>query len=296
MIAHKYATVAGSERPTFTFAGSPNRQVVANLSLRRARNMDQSVRLRKAGGVTGNEKANLNVEWPLSDTYSTYGGMNDLWGSTWSYNDVNNPQFGSMISAILQNGSVDIDHMKLTVYTTSTLPVELVDFYSTPEDLSVQCHWLTASEINTDYFLVERSEDGVNFEPLGKVTASGSGNILRKYNFSDSNPKAGINYYRLKTVDNDGRYEYSQLIAHRFGDKEAVTMYPNPAHEWTTLLSENDMEEITIVNLEGQIIERVDPLMKTFKLNVSQLKDGFYYICIRGREGIEVKRLKKTSR
>jgi hypothetical protein len=87
----------------------------------------------------------------------------------------------------------------------TALPVELISFTSTCSENGVELFWSTASEFNSDYFVVERSQDGINFTALGKVNASGFSNTIQRYNFTDRDNQQGLSYYRILEVDFDGR-------------------------------------------------------------------------------------------
>jgi ABC-type molybdate transport system substrate-binding protein len=91
--------------------------------------------------------------------------------------------------------------------------------------------WITQSELNTDYFILERSKDGQNFEELTKIKAAGNSSALLRYTSSDYYPFETITYYRLKQVDNDGKFSYSKIIS-LLGSRlnfALVKHYPNPA-------------------------------------------------------------------
>ncbi len=99
-----------------------------------------------------------------------------------------------------------------------TLPVSLTTFTAKANKTgSVNLVWGTASELNNAYFEVTRSSDGVNFSTIGKVTGIGTSNTLQNYNYTDTKPKAGANYYRLKQVDNDGKFAFSQVVSATVG-------------------------------------------------------------------------------
>ncbi|MFA6924048.1 MAG: hypothetical protein WC223_07315 [Bacteroidales bacterium] len=94
----------------------------------------------------------------------------------------------------------------------SPLPVELLSFYGIYENNKVNLYWATASEINNDYFVVERSTDLKNFETIATVKGHGNYNGTLKYTATDENPSQGVVYYRLKQNDYDGKYKYSDVI------------------------------------------------------------------------------------
>jgi hypothetical protein len=296
-IASRTVSVDGTQQPAFTFSGVNNRQVALGISIRRARQMDNSVRLRKNSGIVGSDRAVLGAEWPTGDTYAVYGGPTDLWGTTWTYADVNHINFAGMLSAIVQGGTVRVDHITMTVYTSSILPVELLDFTARSESGTVQCVWITATERNTDYFLLEKSTDGIHFEPLGQRKAAGNSNTVLQYAFADPAPMPGINYYRLKSVDMDGSIAYSEITSCIFSLSTEISIYPNPANEWSTVLTPDGFEEIVITDAAGHIIERIsgNKLSEGQTLALSGMPDGIYFICVRNPGEVTVKKLQKSS-
>jgi hypothetical protein len=95
----------------------------------------------------------------------------------------------------------------------SPLPIELLNFSITKIGRVNYINWNTVSEINNDYFTVERTTDGFDFEPIVKIDAVGNSNQMKTYQFEDLGFSSGINYYRLKQTDFDGKFTYSDLIS-----------------------------------------------------------------------------------
>ena len=107
------------------------------------------------------------------------------------------------------------------------LPIELLFFDAKIKDNKVEIAWKTASEINNDYFTVERSVDAVNFESISNIESAHNSNSIIKYMIFDSDPLKGISYYRLKQTDFDGKYTYSDIVAVNF-TKNEFSVSPNP--------------------------------------------------------------------
>lgn len=109
------------------------------------------------------------------------------------------------------------------------LPIELLSFKAEAGQKLVNISWSTASEINNDFFTVQRSQDGVTFFPIGEIDGAGNSTTVLNYSFPDNNPYFGLAYYRLKQTDFDGNYSYSAIEAIDFSDEEfAFTIFPNP--------------------------------------------------------------------
>ncbi len=173
------------------------------------------------------------------------------------------------------------------------LPVELVYFYGKQNAQNVDLYWQTATEINNDYFTVERSADGVNFVPLGYVEGKGNYNAISNYKFTDYHPYSGVNYYRLKQTDFDGKYRYSNIISVYFlstEETQSVEIYPNPVVSSTlnlTLKGFTPKQNVSILikNTKGQSVfakeYKVDSFGNTrIKIDVDALNAGLYFISI----------------
>lgn len=116
-------------------------------------------------------------------------------------------------------------------FFSSTLPIELLEFTATPGEGKVDLFWSTASEINNDYFTVEKSVDGRSFEPVLQVKGKGNSSSRKTYRESDLQPYTGLSYYRLKQTDRDKSSSYSPIVAVSFGQaaEAFASIYPNPS-------------------------------------------------------------------
>ncbi|TRX57710.1 hypothetical protein FNH22_14965 [Fulvivirga sp. M361] len=119
-----------------------------------------------------------------------------------------------------------------SLVTGQVLPVELTLFTATGEAREIILNWRTASEWNNDYFEVQRSDNGLDFSEIGLVGGSGTVQETISYQFIDTSPLNGINYYRLKQYDFDGAFEYSPVIRSFFDtNRTGIHVFPNPAAE-----------------------------------------------------------------
>jgi hypothetical protein len=111
------------------------------------------------------------------------------------------------------------------------LPVELTSFTGWNQGAVNKLQWVTASEQNTMKFEVQKSLMAATWTTIGEVPAYGNSNQVRTYNLTDNNPVVGNNYYRLKIIDNDGQYSFSNVINIPISDaviNNFVRVYPNP--------------------------------------------------------------------
>ncbi|MBL0137147.1 MAG: T9SS type A sorting domain-containing protein [Bacteroidetes bacterium] len=175
-----------------------------------------------------------------------------------------------------------------TAQSTSPLPIELLMFDASVVPKGVQCVWKTASETNNDYFVIEKSANGITFETVGTVDGAGTTSELHSYSCLDKDPYKGLSYYRLKQVDFDGVYTYSEIVAVRIkGSLGDIHIYPNPVNE--VLQYDFDLEQsgkiqIQILDVLGNIVAEEQ---KDFHagivhsdFQVKDLSDGVYYLKI----------------
>ncbi len=131
-----------------------------------------------------------------------------------------------------------------------SLPVELVEFNGELEEKSVRLNWRTASETNNAGFEVQRSSNGIEWDPIGFVDNLSAvvSNGINNYNHIDPTPFAGMNYYRLKQVDQDETFDYSNVISINYDAPQAeVQVFPNPTNEVFYIDLDNPLgEKVTI--------------------------------------------------
>ncbi|MFZ9847460.1 MAG: T9SS type A sorting domain-containing protein, partial [Flavobacteriales bacterium] len=173
--------------------------------------------------------------------------------------------------------------------STGTLPVEIVSFIGEKKNKTIALSWQTASEINSNYFTVERSSDGVHFEVIGIVDAAGNSNSMIQYFYVDENPLEGNNYYRLKENDTDGQGTYFKTVVVNYseGSNMVISLYPNPAvEEVTVFLRENNNQKIIICDATGKTIQEMKSNSSSLKINTSNLAEGIYYINSFNAQGV----------
>lgn len=156
------------------------------------------------------------------------------------------------------NGGVESPfYLSAIVNSVNPLPVELLYFDANKDGSNVRCNWTTATEINNDYFAVERSKNGTVFEQIGTVQGANNSNSILYYVFYDEHPYTGLSYYRLRQVDFDGTYSYSNIVAVYFGALEIINIWPNPAQDEVTIaigVSQNTKATAEVFNSLGQKI------------------------------------------
>jgi hypothetical protein len=211
-------------------------------------------------------------------------------------------------TVVFNNTVLDItysDGNELTLTFLAPLPVELIAFNGYAEERSNLLKWQTASEENTMVFIVERSLDGANdFSEIDRVNAVGNSTTLQSYTSEDFNP-VSLAYYRLRIVDFDGSFEYSDIIVVERSkpDIDLVEVFPNPAEDEVTVLLHVQIGSKAILTLSdfmGRKIKQEKVVLKSginrFTLNWDEHETNFFYFTIdNGEERIARKILRASK-
>lgn len=189
------------------------------------------------------------------------------------------------------------------VCTLIPLPINLLNFDATVEDNNkVNLNWLVSSEINNDYFTIERSLDGKTFEVVGIVDGAGNSSMVKNYNLVDDNPYTGTSYYRLKQTDYDNTSTYSNVVAVDIKTSvDELTLYPNPVTGNAQLAFDMNVAGdvfVQVHDVSGRLVlaERTNGLkgQNTIELTTDQLNRGMYFLTLRsGEELVSTKFIKE---
>lgn len=168
------------------------------------------------------------------------------------------------------------------VSTSFYLPINLVRFDAVQSGSGVMLYWTTATEVNNDYFTLEKSTDNENWIPFGDVNGAGNSNELISYTFEDKDPMPGTSYYRLKQTDFNGAYEYYGPVAVECSNAAAsILVYPNPAPENVVVVGTQDAQAtIFLCDLTGRVIAQypTSHLSEPTILNLEGVDSGLYLI------------------
>ncbi|TVR78642.1 MAG: T9SS C-terminal target domain-containing protein [Chitinophagaceae bacterium] len=180
--------------------------------------------------------------------------------------------------------------------SSSTLPVKLLSFNASYNGTSVDIKWQTSVEINNDYFTVEKSSDGINFEIFETVQGMGNSTRTVSYHTEDFNPSSGTNYYRLTQTDFDGTSETFPIVAVNL-EKEInfqINLFPNPSNNQDVYLNIISNEIKTNQNLVANIFDLQGRLQSRVRINAADkrillvpngtLKSGIYIVSIKNEE------------
>ncbi|GAB2772527.1 hypothetical protein HNQ93_000778 [Hymenobacter luteus] len=188
------------------------------------------------------------------------------------------------------------------------LPVQLTSFTARPSGAVVNLAWQTATELNSSFFVVERSvQPATGFEAIGQVAAAGSSSSVQRYALLD--PTAGTQgattlYYRLRQVDRDGTEVYSSVVAARLRTTPvAFAVYPNPASASDVLRAElpvlaEGAYHLSVYNMQGALVSRQQVTQQVLELTSLRLHAGLYQVVLADASGqrIATQRLVVSSR
>ena len=170
----------------------------------------------------------------------------------------------------------------------STIPVELESFIASVKDKNINLNWITATELNNSGFDIEKSIDNLTWNKIGFVIGKGTTTEKSYYSFEDNNPVNGKSYYRLKQIDYDGTFTYSNIVAIEFGMPVNFSLeqnYPNPFNPATIIkynIPEESTVQLKIVNIVGEVVtelinENQTPGSHSKLFNALKLSSGIYF-------------------
>jgi hypothetical protein len=208
--------------------------------------------------------------------------------------------FTGATTVLLSNDNTD--QLRSVAFTPGstiiTLPIKLTSFKGEAQGRNNRLTWATSSEVNFKEFVVERSADGKSFAAVGSPVPTKGVSTGSNYSFIDFNGAAGTLYYRLKSVDNDGTFEYSDVIAIKssLAQTENVVIYPNPTTGPLTVQHAAGLEKATIslIDLGGKEIKllNIEKNSTSTSLDLTELKAGVYFIQVLNGEKSVIKLIK----
>ena len=186
------------------------------------------------------------------------------------------------------------------------VPVELVSLSASANDGKVLLKWKTATELNNSGFEIQRSINKVDFKRIGFVNGNGTTTQTNSYAFTDESPSDGKSYYRLKQIDFDGTFEYSQIVEVAIGTPATYQVsenYPNPFNPTTNVRIDLPVESkvsYKLYNSIGQTVKTFDSKdysagTHVLQIDGSDLSSGVYYFSIKlnGKDGSSIVKTSK---
>ncbi len=244
-------------------------------------------------GVLGNEL------WKSNGTLAGTSLVKDINPNTGN----SNPELILVSNGKIIFSATDGDNQFLTdlfvvdgIFTA--LPLQLLDFNALIYDKTVRLNWSTTSEINTKYFEIERSKNGIQFETIGSLNAAGNSSLKNDYRFNDVDAfSAGSTklFYRLKVVDRDSKFSYSKVVVFNLDkDTKLLYAYPNPVIEQLSVTVNSAGRKqvmLQIADENGKLIysKGLNDAQGSnkYNVNVSQFAKGIYYLTLVTDAGVQ---------
>lgn len=183
--------------------------------------------------------------------------------------------------------SVAIDD--IAVSSAMPLPVTLVNFQAAQNGKDNLVTWQTSSEVNNSHFDIMHSEDGVNFQLVGRAQGNGTSTAQNSYQWNHLNVAFGEHFYRLKQVDFDGNHVYSQtiLVRKELSEIEPLFLFPNPTLGQLKIHYFNDFDAevvVSVIDITGRTIQKenrpIERGLQQLEMDVSSLENGPYFLSI----------------
>ena len=191
-------------------------------------------------------------------------------------------------SADYQTTNGNATYIDNIVVNATALPVELSEFdgHWSEKQQAVALHWRTEIERNNDYFVIERSRDGSLWQEIDQVMGRGTSFESIDYRYPDPSAPAGLNYYRLRQIDFDKSFDYSEWIAIEVPYQNlSLKVYPNPAQEYLIVETKEKMPALRLRNTLGQLFQiTFRPVSRGYRLDTNTLPNGIYWL--EGESGI----------
>lgn len=256
-------------------------------------------------GVAGNSALTTTLQWNSANETTGFDRTLSMVGyyryalSNWAVSSIGGiTNVGGAFAKTVSPALTSFSFLPISIGTASSpLPIELLDFSVKRVNNDAHLEWSTASETNNDHFEIERSLDGVTYKQIG--TEKGAGNSTQVINYEMNDVNAGdfvLNgtiYYRLKQVDYDGKYSYSNIQNVFFSDEASTLIYPNPTQGNLTIsytaASEYEIM-IRVIDILGAIVKeqkiQTDRGKHDLKLDLNELANGHYKIMLIAPSGV----------
>lgn len=171
----------------------------------------------------------------------------------------------------------------------TALPVGLMNFRIQNSAHASNLYWETASEQNSNYFTIERSQEGMTFESIGTVNAKGNSDQQQFYQFTDLQPLSGISYYRLKMVDLNGSIRYSSIVSSNRTENQTQVI-PNPTNGSFRVSGLSGTNKLELCDLHGKVLEMKETDQEVVFFDLKQ-KAGAYLLRISNSKASEMLRI-----
>jgi len=189
-------------------------------------------------------------------------------------------------------GTVNPSNVSITQTSPTILPVELLSFYAKADKIEgkdvVVLNWVTQTELNNDFFTIERSINGRDFEEVARLAGAGTSSDKSRYYAIDENPNKGVSYYRLKQTDFNGDFKYFDIVAVTIANLKDVKLFPNPVQSELNLSfnleNSNTETVIKIYDVVGGLVyqanQKTEKGFNEIAIDMNNLSLGMYFITL----------------
>lgn len=190
------------------------------------------------------------------------------------------------LAGMFDPSNVAVSYADTASILTNVVPLIWGKFTAEKDGALSLLKWSTLQEQNTASFVVERGIDGVTFEKIGSVKAAGNSVSTINYNFVDASPAVGVNYYRIKRMDKDGKFTYSEVRSLTFDVKGKVSITPNPATDKIVVTIPGNTKQLraTLYSNKGEKMGTFVITGETNRINLPGYAKGVYYVTIAGED------------
>lgn len=190
---------------------------------------------------------------------------------------------GNVATGTITNGSVTSNNISSWGAFTlgsigSVLPISWLQVNGTINNQQKATLNWKVQEANVNSYVLEKSTDGRLFVTIGNVNSLGNG--VNSYQFTDAQTLAVVNYYRIKQIDNDGKYSYSSIIKLASTNKDAISVYPNPAKDFVMIQVSNQLLQTNaqLIDISGKVLQVIKIAHNNFSVAMSQYPKGTYLL------------------
>lgn len=228
-------------------------------------------------------KLGIYLDGSIHSIFQSNGNIEDNWQvATVNFTATSTSHLIGIKGELLNGsnrGAIAVDN---SFCVTSPLPIDLESFKANTDNDNILLSWKTLSELNNDFFLIERSMNGETWETIYKQNGAGNSANQIEYSYIDKSPPKRTIYYRLKQVDFDGKYSFSEILSvNNNANRSELFFWPNPTYLQLTINGEIK-ENISILNSSGQLIEFKSKIISEdnnqITIDVSSFNSGLYYI------------------
>jgi alpha-tubulin suppressor-like RCC1 family protein len=251
--------------------------------------------------VAGDEVVDFNCSTPAQNPTQTIwaspevdnSGFNVLNGAS-AYHDNSYSGLSHVVNVKFQVGSsYPCTRLPICATANCSAPINLLGFNAEKQGSNIFLSWVTTSEKNSDYYLVVKSTDGINWTVISKIKANGTSNSMNEYTALDTHP-SGINYYKIVEYDLDGKTQYSDLQKVEFTHESSITVFPNPnnGNFNITIRSKTEKVFISLMNAVGQTVyqssEEINESLLSKDFNFGSLSKGVYVLTVKTTDDYDV--------